>query len=207
MKIIIIGGGRYGSQLADLLSEEKHDVVVVERSRKSAERLAEASDCLVLHGDGRREDVLKEAGLQECDAVVVLTGDDKTNLEIAKMLSSKRSILKINDPSSEHYYEGFKTINPVHDSLINVKKILEKPGKRLVSVVGGGKACVFEVVARNHIKGKRISEISKSFVVSLIYRRGKAIIPENDVIQENDVLVITALRKDANKIERFFDIK
>ena len=93
MKIIVVGGGEIGTTLTTILSAEKHDVSVIENDPERAKEIASDTTALVLKGDGVDLDILKQAGIEKCDAIVATTGDDKVNLMVCQIAKSNNSFL------------------------------------------------------------------------------------------------------------------
>jgi len=98
MYIIIIGAGGLGYYLAELLLEEEHDAVVVDKDPACCERISQKLDIVATQGDGTETSVLEKVGVKEADAVVALTGQDETNMVIsllAKELGAKQVAARI----------------------------------------------------------------------------------------------------------------
>ena len=83
MYIIIIGGGRLGFYLAQLLLDENHDPVIIDKSPDVCSKITEELEVLAINGDATNPSTLDKAGLKEADAVVVLTAQDEVNLLIS----------------------------------------------------------------------------------------------------------------------------
>ncbi len=211
MKVIIVGGGSLGESLAQLLIKEKDDIVIIEKDEKLAEKLAEKLDALVLHGDGSDINILRDADFENSDSVVAMTGDDKTNLmvcEMAKSVNVANTITRINESENESIFSKTgvsNIINTTTAAVLAFKKALEKPGKHLVSLVGGGKGEVFEasVSKDSGFANKTIESMEKGFIVCSIYRGGKFIVPKRTMkINEGDILTICAPLENIKKIEK-----
>jgi trk system potassium uptake protein TrkA len=80
MYIIITGCGRIGSDLADRLSGEGNDVVIIDRDSGNFSRLGSGTNCMTVTGMPIDEDILKEAGIEKADALLAVTDDDNTNI-------------------------------------------------------------------------------------------------------------------------------
>ena len=92
MKIIIVGAGRIGTNLAKLLAEEGNDVYLIERNEKTAQKNFEKIDAQVIIGNGADPDVLRRAHIHEAELVLAVTTSDETNLVVcalAGMLGAK----------------------------------------------------------------------------------------------------------------------
>ncbi|RJP32584.1 MAG: TrkA family potassium uptake protein [Actinobacteria bacterium] len=85
MHIIVTGCGRVGSQLAQFLSYEGHDVVIIDREAESFSRLGGGFNGVTLTGIAFDEGLLKEAGIEYADALAAVTNFDNTNLMVAEI--------------------------------------------------------------------------------------------------------------------------
>lgn len=80
MKIIIIGAGLTGTELAKKLISEKNDVVLIDNNEETVRHVSNRLDCMVIHADGNSLDTLEEAGIARADALVMLTNSDEVNM-------------------------------------------------------------------------------------------------------------------------------
>ena len=80
MKIVIIGNGKVGYSLAEQLSQEAHDVTVVDCDEQSLRRAADALDVMTVKGNGVSAAVLRDAGAAEADLLVACTNQDEVNM-------------------------------------------------------------------------------------------------------------------------------
>ena len=212
-RVIIGGGGKIGTKLAEILIKEKHDIVLVEKDQNRAEELGEKLDALILHGDASERKILKDGGIEHCDAVVAVTGDDKTNLmvcEIAKSFKVPIIISRVNDSESESIFIKLgitAAINTTTSAILNFKKALESPGQRMVNMVAGEKAEVFEMVVPKGAKviDRTVGDVAKKFVIAAIYRNGDLIdVRPGSTIQEGDVLVICTPVVEVKNVQKLF---
>ena len=102
-KILIIGGGNIGFNLAKNLEKSLEDarIKIVEKNKERAEQIAnELENSIVINGDGLDEEVLKEANIEEIETVLALTNDDEDNVMACvlaeKFSSGKRTIALVN---------------------------------------------------------------------------------------------------------------
>jgi trk system potassium uptake protein TrkA len=118
MYIIIVGCGRVGANLVSKLSEEGHNVVVIDRDKDSFSQLGSGSNCMTITGMPMDEDVLKEAGIEEADALAAVTTDDNMNImvsQIARQLYHVPMVItQTTDPEKQRVFTsmGLKTICP-----------------------------------------------------------------------------------------------
>jgi trk system potassium uptake protein TrkA len=108
MRFVIMGAGRVGLRTARVLREEGHDVVVIERDDERADR-ARTDGFEVVEGDGAREEMLVEAGIEAADALGALTSD--LNANFAACMIGKhhgcRTVLRIDEDYREDIYRKY----------------------------------------------------------------------------------------------------
>ncbi len=92
MKIIIVGGGKLGKDIADNMLERKYDVRLIEKNRAKCIELANDLDVEIICGDGTELEVLEEAGTKNADCFISVTGSDQDNL-VATQLAKKMSLM------------------------------------------------------------------------------------------------------------------
>ena len=80
MKIIIVGAGLTGTELAKKLISEKHDVVIIDNDEDTVRHVSNKLDCMVIPGDGNSLESLEEAGISKADALIMLTKSDEINI-------------------------------------------------------------------------------------------------------------------------------
>ncbi len=101
MHILIIGGGDIGFQLAKKLSQEKHDIVMIEKNPQQVMRASEQLDALVLAGNGASYQMLQQAGLDKIEIVAAMTDSDEANLiacKLAKKSGVRTTIARVRHP-------------------------------------------------------------------------------------------------------------
>ncbi len=123
---IIIGCGRLGANLANALSNEGENVLIMDENRDSFRRLASNFGGLSVVGDGTDLDMLREARIGQASAVIAVTNDDNTNIMIAQIARDifhvKRVIARLYDPERETVYQEFG-IDTICPSVLSVKEI------------------------------------------------------------------------------------
>jgi len=118
MKVVIMGCGRVGAQLAALLDKEGHSVAVLDTDADSFRRLPSEFSGTALLGNGIDEEVLKRAGIEEADIFVALTQGDNRNVmaaQIAKhIFNVPRVVCRIYDPLRQELYNtlGLEAFSP-----------------------------------------------------------------------------------------------
>jgi len=123
MKALIIGCGRVGSSIALQLQREGWDVVVVDENEDALTRLGDHWPGTFLVGQGIDVDVLREAGIEEADAVVASTDGDNTNIVIGQVAQKRFDIgcvvVRILDPARADFYSerGLRVVCPTKTAI------------------------------------------------------------------------------------------
>jgi len=118
MKAVIMGCGRVGAQLADMLDAEGHEVTVLDIDALSFKRLSSTFGGTALIGNGIDQEALKRAGIERADVFVAVTQGDNRNImaaQVAKHLFNvPRVICRIYDPLRQEIYEmlGIEALSP-----------------------------------------------------------------------------------------------
>jgi trk system potassium uptake protein TrkA len=134
MRVVILGCGRVGAYLANMLAEEGHQVCVIDRKTASFKRLGEKFPGELVLGTGIDEEVLRRAGIEQADAFVAVTNGDNTNVMAAQVAREifgvQHVICRIYDPIRTEVYRelGLETFCPtilgakvIHDALASVQ--------------------------------------------------------------------------------------
>jgi len=118
MKVVIMGCGRVGAQLATLLDAEGHLVTVLDTDAYSFRRLPPTFNGTALLGDGIDEEALRKAGIEEADAFIAVTQGDNRNVMAAQIVkhifSVPKVICRIYDPLRRELYStlGLEAFSP-----------------------------------------------------------------------------------------------
>ncbi|AUG57036.1 MAG TPA: TrkA family potassium uptake protein [Ruminiclostridium sp.] len=165
MHVIIIGCGKVGSRFANVLSEEGHDVVIIDSDSNSFKLLSPDFNGITLTGVPIDQDVLKKAGINTADALAAVTPDDNINIMVCQVAKEifkvPKVIARIYDPSREHVFHhfGLETICPT-DISVNVIKSIIIGKKEVQTQTIGNKAILYrqERVDKSYI-GKKVEDI------------------------------------------------
>jgi len=216
MYIVIGGGGMVGGVLARQLLENKHDVVLIDESRKICDKLHAETGVIAINGSVARIEVLAEAGIKKADVVIAATPNDADNLActiLAKSFGVPRIVVRMRDPAYEHAYRiaGVSTIVRVLDLMVNqIITDIENPNVRRIMTISGGRANIFVVVVPENAKvaGKTIKEITAnrkfpshcSFTAVYNPQKEDFTIPRgNQVINSGDEVFLTSKAADISK--------
>ena len=143
MKALVIGCGRVGSSIALQLQQEGWEVTVVDENEDALSRLGDHWPGLFLVGHGMDVEILREAGIEDADAVVVSTDGDNTNLVIGQVAQKRFGIdcvvVRVLDPARADFYSarGMRTVCPTKtaiDTLTEAVRACELPVPSRASV-------------------------------------------------------------------------
>ncbi|MDP8211930.1 MAG: Trk system potassium transporter TrkA [Candidatus Zapsychrus exili] len=200
MKIIIVGAGRIGINLARSLSEENHEIYLIEKDQEVALKATEKLDIKVICGNGSDPESLKQAGVDQADLVIAVTISDEVNMivcSLASFFGSKRQIARVRDgalsgtiKSSEYqHFHIDEIINPEQLAALSIVRAVDAPGSCEVGDFADGKILLraFEVPEGSHLCDAKIGEFSDEdfpwpFLVVTIVRDGTVLIPKGDTL-------------------------
>src|SRR5437588_10372171 len=123
MKMIVIGCGRVGSNVAKALGEEGWDVTAVDEREEALARLGENWPGSFIVGHGMDVEVLRRAGIEEADAVVISTDGDNTNIVVGQVAQKRFAIdcvvVRVLDPARAEYYRsrGLRVVCPTSTAI------------------------------------------------------------------------------------------
>jgi trk system potassium uptake protein TrkA len=123
VKALVIGCGRVGSNLAHVLAAADYEVAVVDESEEALARLGDRWSGAFVLGHGMDVDVLRRAGIEDADAVVVATDGDNTNIVIAQLAKERfaveRVVVRLLDPARAEFYRrrGLNVVCPTESAI------------------------------------------------------------------------------------------
>ena len=230
MKVIIVGAGEVGFHIAQRLSEEHQDVVLIDRNPEQIKRVEDNLDVQALPGSGTSPKILKDAGIKDADMLLATTDSDEVNLIsclIAKNLNP--SLIKVARLRNEEYIKELPlldkdhlgidhVINPQSEMVRSIKRLMEIPGASEVIdfVEGKVKLIGFMVDEKSPFSGRKLLSFTKAeedILVGAIVRTrpnspGQVIIPHgNDSILAGDLVYLVAKNQDLEQTLRLFGIR
>ena len=226
-KILIIGGGNIGFNLAKNL-EESFDsirVKIIEKNKERAELIAgELNDTIVINGDALDEEVLMEANLDESQTVLALTNDDEDNLMVSILvekfakdkgdLNEKRTMALINKPNYSLLQSSLKIddfIDPRMNTVSSILKHIHKGSiENAYSILNGEYEIIeAEIIETSELINKELknSNLPDEIRVGAILRGADVVIPRSDfVFKKEDVVILLAKKDFLHVVENMFRI-
>jgi trk system potassium uptake protein TrkA len=123
VKAIVVGCGRVGSSIALQLAREEWDVTAIDEKEEALQRLGEHWAGGFVVGHGMDTEILRKAGIEEADAVVVATDGDNTNIVIGQVAQKRFDIqcvvIRVLDPARAEFYNerGLRTVCPTKTAI------------------------------------------------------------------------------------------
>ncbi|MDH7600537.1 MAG: TrkA family potassium uptake protein [Armatimonadota bacterium] len=210
MYVIVVGAGKVGYYLAKQLLQEGHEVLVMEKDRKTAEALAEELGDIVMHADGCEVRSMAEAGMGRANVVVAVTGDDEDNLVICQMAKRKfgvpRTIARVNDPKNEALFQELGIDQTVSSTRIIFNLIEQQIETSQIIPLAALKRGEIEVVEADitpdsPVAGMRIGQLElppNTLIISVI-RDDHALIPHSDTKLRPGDSVIAMIKAEREK--------
>jgi trk/ktr system potassium uptake protein len=205
MRILIVGAGVVGFNLAQELSKEGHDIAIVDQNPEKMRRISDTLDVLSVIGNACFPSVLVKAGIKTMEMVIAVTEKDEINLLVCFLASKFNVDKRFARIRNEEFTEENRifppeelfidqAINPGDIIIDTIHKIISTPGVVNVAEFAEGEILLreFDIPADAPLAGKKIQELSgvstmDSFVIVAIVREGKLVIPgAEDMIQPGD---------------------
>lgn len=215
MKIIIMGCGRVGSQLANLLTMDGHKVSVIDIDPKSFDRLGKSFKGEKVTGFGYDKEVLEKAGIEHADAFTAVTEGDNRNI-IAALVAKREYgvptvVARIYDPVRANVYNklGITTISPTRWGANKIKELICHSDINSQLSLGNGEVEIIEVEISPVISGFTSDKINVpgEIMVLSITRLGKAFIPVvGTVMNSGDLLHISVASTAITQLKRMLSI-
>jgi len=215
MQIVILGCGRVGSQLANLLSLEGHKVTVIDNNPKAFSRLGKSFKGSTVTGFGFDKEILEKAGIEHADAFASVTEGDNRN--IVSALIAKREyrvpivVARIYDPLRALVYKklGITTISPTTWGANKIREIICHSDILSQMSLGNGEVEIVEVEINTNLAGFTSDKINVpgEIMVLSITKLGRAFIPVvGTVMDKGDLLHIAVASTSIPQLKRILGI-
>ncbi len=211
MRVIIVGCGRVGSELANALSAERHDVVVIDRNPLSFGRLSRDFGGRMLTGVGFDREIFQKADIEGAQALAATTDSDNVNIVVAvtakETFKVPHVVARIYDPQAAQIYrrEGIPTVSPTLWAATTMKTMIANPRLASLATCGSGEVEFLRVEVPGQLAGRTVRDFTLpgETHVGAVVRRGQAMIAALDTrLEVGDVLHIAAAVTAIPKLER-----
>lgn len=203
MRVIIIGCGRVGSSLANVLSAERHDVVVIDNNPQSFRRLSREFTGRMLTGVGFDREVLQKADIEGAQALAATTDSDNANIVSAvtakDVFHVPHVVARVYDPQVAEIYrrEGIPTVTPTSWAASTMKTMITTPHLTAVATLGSGEVEFVTVEVAKSFAGRLLQDLALpgESVIGAVVRRGQAMLmaPEARLEVEDQVYLTVAV--------------
>jgi trk system potassium uptake protein TrkA len=214
MRILIVGAGVVGFNLAEELSREGHDISIIDQDKKKTQHISDSLDVLTINGNACMPSVLERAGIRNMEMVIAVTNQDEINILICFLASRfnipnrfarLRSMEFSGDnqllPATELFVDH--AINTGEIIISTILKIIRTPGVINATEFANGEVLLreFDVPENAPLAGKTIGDLSgvsvmDSFLVVAIIRGGTLIIPKPENIIKAGDKIYTVVDKE-----------
>mgnify|MGYP006287220957 FL=1 len=197
MNVTIAGAGEVGTYIAERITEEAHDVTVIESNVERAHSLSNSLDADVICGNASSLDVLKRAGVDRCDLFLSLTACEEVNIvsaSVAGRLGAAKTVARIDDAafradpafSYQNHFLIDEMFSPNEFAALEMASFIRNPGSLAVEHFAQGTVVMRQVIVdeRSRYAGRALSalNIPKDVRIACVTRNTDLIIPTGDTI-------------------------
>ena len=215
MNIIIVGCGKVGSTIIDLLATEKHNIIAIDKDSDKIQSLTDKYDIMGLTGSCTNYETLMSAGIERADLLIAVTSYDEVNLLcclFARKIGKCETIARVRDPEYNrnlHYIKDdlglTMAINPEHAAAIEMSRVIRMPSAIEISAFakGGVELLKFKVNDDSKLVGMSLIDISQKIkgkvLICVVERGDEVFIPSGPfVIAKNDLVSIIGSPRDSH---------
>jgi trk system potassium uptake protein TrkA len=212
MYIIIMGLGRVGLSLANLLIDDGYDLTIIDDNEALCNDAAAELDALVICGNGTNSKILEETNIEDADFFIATTGNDEANLLsciLVKKYNVPNIIARVSNPDHEEAFIAVgidNVISPEITAAGFLEKLVTRPNVADLVSIGEGDAEIFDMTITNDkLVGKRVGDISptKDFIIIAMYQNEKLIIPQKDnIIARGEKVSVLVKRGSFSKVSK-----
>lgn len=223
MKVIIVGAGEVGHNLCTTLSAAGHDVTLIEQLGARCEKLDEEQNARIIQGNGSSAQQLVDVNVDQCDAFLAMTSDDRTNViscSLAKGLGAKNTIARIHDETYSdtsvlNYQLHFGIdllVNPEAICAVELAKEIRSAGRVAVENFARGQIEVQQqrVARGSRLTGKKLKDLKldPQIRIGYIQKKGKTdVAGAESILDEGDVVTLFGHPEALFSLRERFDLK
>ena len=216
MKVIVVGCGRMGAEVALALARGGKQVTVVDCDRRAFARLGAGFAGETVAGIGFDRDVLVRAGIESADALAALTSGDNANIVTARIARTvfrvPKVVARVYDPRRAEVYTrlGLQTVSTTAWGVSRVQQLLVHGELNVIRSIGSGELSIVEHEVPSHWVGRDVGHVSVPGKISVtaLLRRDAALLPAHDtVFQQGDLAVIAVTASARGRLEQLLGLR
>ncbi len=215
MRIIIVGCGRLGSEVANEMNHQGHNVTVVDKNPEAFQLLEPGFKGRTIEGIGFDRDVLVAAGVERADGLAAMTSGDNTNIITArvarKVFQVPNVVARLFNPRRAETYQrlGLPVVATTTWGVSRVIHLLAHSRITVAMTLGNGEAELVEIDLPEYWVGRAVEDVTvpNEVRVVTISRRGRTLIPiPGTLFEEKDRLLIAVLASSRRRLESMMAI-
>ncbi|MBQ4539462.1 MAG: Trk system potassium transporter TrkA [Oscillospiraceae bacterium] len=211
MRIVVVGAGKVGVTLTNILSGEGHDVTIIDNKNEVLNETQEMLDVAVVEGNGFLVEVQRAAGVDKCDLLIAATSSDEINMLscfIARKLGCKSTVARVRNPEYDQQLSFLKedmglsfSINPEKNAAREIYHILQFPSFLKRDSFSGGLVELVEVKIKEDsaFVGKRLDQLGEIWKINALVcaaeRGGEVYIPSGSFTINADDKITFAIER------------
>jgi trk system potassium uptake protein len=201
VKVIVVGCGRVGSELAYRLYKRGHQVTVVDQVGAAFDNLPPDFRGRTVEGSALSEDVLRRAGMAQAEGLAAVTNSDSLNAVVAHLARTvyrpTHVVVRNYDPHWRSMHEAFgsQVVSSASWGAQRMEELLYQSEIRTVFSAGNGEVEIYEFALPPPWGGQRLRDLMPEgpCQVVALTRGGRAVLPEGDMsLEAGDVLLLSA---------------
>ena len=216
MKVTIMGCGRIGSQVSELMAGQGHDVTVIDHDDNAVGRLGPNFKGRIVHGLGFDRNVLIEAGIKQADAFVSASSSDNANIVAARIARNifhvPRVVARLYDPLRAEVYQrlGLTTISSTNWGAERICQMISHTDLDVLYTFGRSEVSLIMVEAPLQLIGKNVAQLSVpgEIAVVSITRNDQAFLPVRGTeFREGDLIHLSVLSSAMERLEEMLGLE
>jgi len=214
MKVVVVGCGRVGGDLAYRLFQRGHHVIVVDQSPVAFQNLPEDFRGRFVEGNALNQDVLHRAGIEDADAIAAVTSSDPLNAVIGFLAKSEYHIpsVAVRNYDSRwrplHEMFGLQMVSPASWGAQRIEELIYGSEAHTVFSSGNGEVELYEFIIGQRLAGKRLADLklSEECIPVSITHAGRSNLPEAaSLLQEGDVVLVAATLEGSQQLQKLLE--
>ena len=216
MKIIVMGCGRVGSQVSQLLVSHGHEVVVIDHDANALARLGKDFKGKVVRGVGFDRNVLMEAGIESAEGFIAASSSDNANIVAARtarhIFHVPRVVARLYDPVRAEVYHrlGLTSISSTQWGAERIVEVVTHNTLDILQIFGDGGTTMVRVEAPTRLNGYRVAQmnIPGEVLVAAITRADQTFIPVSGTeFQDGDVMYLAVIPSAMVRLEELLGLE